>query len=211
MALPTLGEIRMAATFQTVNVTLHASDGWVQLTAGGAANFLRVSHLPPHIPIFLATGNSAPSMTGTAGTGTFVFSTGVPLATQTIVVGSETYTFGATRTGPFTVAIGATNLITATNFTSAVNTDSTLVTASDTSGTVTLTSKVKNIGGNYATTTAATNVAAGGAALTGGTNPNAGYRDSCPSSHFDGAFTGNLYARIPNNSNGEVTVSVWQN
>lgn len=197
--------------FQTNNVTLHPQDGWVEVATSGAAAFLRVSHFPCHIPIFLATGSSAPSLVGSAGTGTVTFSTGVPLATQTVTIGSETYTFAATRTVPFTVAIGATNLLTATNFAAAVNSDSSLVSASDTGGVVTVTSKITNVNGNYALAKTATNVAVSGAAMTGGANPNAGFRDACPSSHFDGAYTGNLYARIPNNSNAEVLISVWQN
>jgi hypothetical protein len=41
--------------------------------------------------------------------------------------------------------------------------------------------------------------------------PNSGgYRFCCESEHFDGAYTGNLYGRIQNNSNDEVIVSVWQ-
>jgi hypothetical protein len=195
----------------TSNATLHPQDGWVLLSSNAPTAFLRVEYFPKHIPVHLAWGSSPPSLAGTAGTGTVTFSTGVPTAGQTVTIGSETYTFAATRTVPFTVAIGGTNLITATNFTAAVQSDSALVSASDTSGVVTLTSKVKTVGGNFALTTNATNVAVSGAALTGGANPNVGFRIPCGGTHFDGAITGNTYARIASNSNGEVVIYAFSN
>jgi hypothetical protein len=42
------------------------------------------------------------------------------------------------------------------------------------------------------------------------TSNTGGFRFCCESEHFNGAYTGNLYGRIQNNSNDEVVVSVWQ-
>jgi hypothetical protein len=193
------------------NTYIKPADGWVALTSAAILEFLRVNHTPHHVPIYLGFGSSAPSLVGTTGTGTVTFSTGVPTAGQTVTIGSETYTFGATRTGPFTVAIAATNLLTATNFTAAVNSDSTVASASDTGGVVTLTSVLLGTVGNVALATNATNVAVSGATLTGGTNPATGFRVDCASVHFDGPFTGNVYARIQQNSNDKVFVSVFAN
>lgn len=198
-------------TVVTGYTLLHPQDGWVEIAATSVANFLRINHTPHHIPIFIYVGNSPPATSPAIATGTVTFSTGVPVAAQTVTIGSETYTFVATRTAPFQVAIGGTNLVTATNFAAAVNSDSKLVTASDTSGTVTLTAILGGTVGNYALATNATNVAVSGANMTGGVNVNPGFRIDCATEHFDGAFTGNVYARIQNNSNDKVNVFVWQN
>lgn len=196
-------------TITTTNTTLHPQDGWVEVNSATVANFMRCSYLPSHIPVWIAFGSSAPSLNGTAGSGTVTFSTGVPTTGQTVTIGTETYTFLAARTGPFTVAIGGTNLITATNFTAAVQSDSALVSAADASGVVTVTSKVKNIGGNYALTETASNVAV--VSMTGATTANSGFRLPCEGSHFDGAVTGNMYARTSSNANAEVIISVFSN
>lgn len=195
----------------TSNATLHPQDGWVLLSSNAPTAFLRVEYFPKHIPVHLSWGSSPPSLSGTAGTGTVTFSTGVPTAGQVVTIGSETYTFAATRTVPFTVAIGGTNLITATNFTAAVQADSALVSAADVSGVVTVTSKVKNVAGNYTLTTNGTNVAVSGAVLTGAANPNVGFRLPCGGAHFDGALTGNTYARIATNSNDKVIIYAFSN
>ena len=190
----------------TSNATLHPQDGWVLLSSNAPSAFLRVEFFPAHIPVHLAWGSSPPSQFGTAGTGTVTFSTGVPTAGQTVTIGSETYTFAASRTVPFTVAIGGTNLVTATNFTAAVNADSALVSAADVSGVVTVTSQLATSAGDYAIATNATNVAVSGAAMTGAANANPGFRLPCGGTHFDGAITGNTYARIATNSNDKVII-----
>jgi len=194
-----------------LNTYIRPENGWVQLTSAAIAQFLRVNHTPHHIPLFLGFGTSAPSLVGSAATGTVTFSTGVPTATQTVTVGSETYTFVVTRTTEYQVAIGATNLLTATNFAAAITSDSALVTSSDTGGVVTLTSILEGAVGNYALATTGTNVAVSGAAMTGGVNPNTGFRVDCGSTYFTGPFTGNVYGRIANNSNDKVFVSVFAN
>jgi phage tail sheath gpL-like len=192
----------------TANIAIHPQDGWVELASGGATAFLRVSHIPHHIPLFLYVGSSAPSTSPAQATGSVVFSTGVPTNGQTVVIGTETYTFVTSGSAPFDVVIGGTYLLTATAFAAAVNANSTLVTASDTSGTVTLTAIASGPNGNYTVSTSATHIA--GTSLTGGALANGGFRDDCASTHFDGAYSGNLYGRIMNNSNDKVVVSIWQ-
>ena len=193
-------------TFSTTQLTPGA--GWVELAAGPSTAFLRVSKNVHHVPVFLFVGSSAPSLNPVAATGSVVFATGVPTAGQTVLIGSETYTFATLRAAAFQVTIGATNLVTATNFAAAVQSDSALVSAIDTSGTVALTAKALGTIGNYTVTTAATHVTA--TSLSGGALAVAGFRMETCDSHFDGAYSGNLYGRIITNSNDSVTVSVWQ-
>jgi len=193
-------------TFSTTKLTPGA--GWVELAAGPSTAFLRVSKNVHHVPVFLFVGSSAPSLNPTNATGSVVFSTGVPTNGQTVLIGTETYTFVTSGSAPFDVVIGATFLLTATAFAAAVNANSQLVTAADVSGTVTLTAISNGPVGNYTVTTAATHVV--GTSLSGGALAVAGFRMETCDTHFDGAYSGNLYGRIITNSNDSVTVSVWQ-
>lgn len=197
----------------TNTFTLHPQDGWVQIAATSVAAFLRINHTPHHVPIFIAVGATAPQV-DTPATGNVVFSTGVPTNGQTVTIGTEVYTFVTSGATGKQVNIGGTNLITATSFAAVVNANSALVSAVDTAGTVALTAiNSGTIGNSITLTTNATNVAVSGAKLTGGVNetPFGGFRIDCASEHFDGAFTGNVYARIQSNSNDKVAVFVWQN
>ncbi len=159
-----------AIAANTKSYFIGPQDGWVEIVTGASTpiNFLRLSAYPHTHPFQVATGASAPITAPAAGTGTFTFSTTGPTDGQTIQIGSETYTFHATRTVAFTVALGADFHAAATNFTAAVNSDSTLVTASDTTDVVTVTSILKGTQGNYALATNGTNVAKSGTAMTGG-------------------------------------------
>jgi hypothetical protein len=121
------------------------------------------------------------------------------------------YTFVASGATGKQVNIGGTNLITATNFTAVVNAQSAIVTAADVSGVVTLTAIDTGPIGNYALATNGTNVSVSGSVLTGGALMNAGFRWDCAKTFFQGAISGTFYARISNNSNGDVKVSVFQN
>ena len=188
------------------NVTIHPQDGWVQLSAG-VTNFLRVSKFPDHVPVFLYAGSSAPTTNPAAATGSVVFTSGIPVATQTITIGTETWTFAATRTGAYTVAIGGTNLVTATNFAAAVNADSVIVSAADVSGTVTITSIATGPQGNLTISGTAAHTTL--TSMTGGALAQAGYRWACHTTHFDSASIDKLWGRILQNSNDKVLVSVW--
>lgn len=103
----------------------------------------------------------------TGSTGSVVFS-GLPTAAQTLLIGSETYTFVASRSAPFEVTIGADATGMGDNLVTAITADSTLVTGVNTTGTVALTSQDTGFATNYALSTAATNVAVSGANMTGG-------------------------------------------
>lgn len=195
----------------TTNVKLRPNDGWVLLTSNAPTAFLRLSKIPHHIPVYLAWGSSPPTLVGANATGTVTFTTGVPTASQTITIGSEVYTFVALRAAPFQVTIGGSNLLTAVNFAAAVNLDSQLVSASNTTGTVTITSVLQGTVGNYALTKTASNVTLSGVAMTGGTDVAAGFRWDCGETYFQGAITGNTYARIQTNNNDKVIVSVMSN
>lgn len=87
----------------TSNVTLNPNDGWVLISPTSVGSFLRISHIPAHVPIYLTVADSLP------------------------------------------------------------------------------------------------------------TTPGIGFRVDCDSVHFDGGFTGNLYARISANATAQVIISVWQN
>lgn len=196
----------------TANISIAPSDGWTLVAT--TPKFVRVSGFPHTHPYYLATGSSAPANDPAQGSGAITFATGVPTANQTVTVGSETYTFKATRVNPFEVAIGGTNLITATNFTNAVNTDSTLVHAVDVAGVVTLTSYVAGTAGNYAFATTGTNTSVGGAAFTGGVNLVIGQLVCHKPWWNNVTMTENLYARVQNsvpnstNSDGKLRLDV---
>lgn len=196
-------------TVVTANYTLHPQDGWVQIASGGVTSFLRLSKREHHVPVFLAFGSSAPSLNPTAGSGTVTFSGGIPTATQTVTIGSEVYTFVASGAMGNQVNIGVDALTTATNFTAVVNAQSAIVTASDTGGVVTLTAISTGTVGNYALSTTGTHVSVSGAALTGGALMNAGFRWESCEVFFECAIANNTYARISNNANDRVNISVF--
>lgn len=189
----------------TANIYLTPNNGWTLVAT--APKFVRVSGFPHTHPYYLAAAASTPLSDPSQGSGTVTFSTGVPTANQTVTVGGETYTFKASRVNPFEVAIGGTNLITATNFTNAVNTDSTLVHAVDVAGVVTLTSYVAGTVGNYALATTGSNTAVSGAAFTGGADPVIGQLVCHKPWWNNVTMTENLYARqvspVPNSSRAD--------
>jgi hypothetical protein len=196
-------------TITTANYQLNPQDGWVQV-ATSASSFLRLSKVPHHLPVWLAFGASAPATVSAAGSGTFTFSGGVPTAGQTVVIGTETYTFRASASLAFEVTIGGSANATATNFAAVVNSTSTLVNASDNlAGVITITAKVPGSAGNYATSSAATHVSAGGAALTGGVDINSGFRWDCSEIFFECAVGVKTWARIAPDQNSFAKISVF--
>lgn len=157
----------MASGPITANTYVGPQDGWVQIAAT-AATFIRVSAYPHTHPFQVFFGSSAPSLFPVRGSGTVTFSTGVPVAGQTITVGTEVYTWRAAATLPFEVTIGTDDTTSATNFTAAVNTFSQIVTASLTSLVVTLTSNLSGSLGNFALATTSAHTAVSGSAFTAG-------------------------------------------
>lgn len=155
----------MAATI-TANTYVGPQDGWIQIAA--TATFIRTSGYPFTHPYQLYFGSAAPSLAPVQGSGTVTFSTGVPVAGQTITVGTEVYTWRAAAALPFEVTIGADDTASAVNFTNAVNLFSSIVTATRSTLVVTLTSNTAGALGNYALATTAAHTAVSGAAFTGG-------------------------------------------
>jgi len=192
----------------TANFTLHPQDGWVQI-GSAAGSFLRIDHFPAHVPIFVTVATSPPSLVSTNATGTITFS-GLPTAGQTVTVDDVIYTFVTTANNTKnTVVIGTTAALTAANLAALI---SSRATATVSGSVVTVTATAQGyIGNTYPLATNATNVTVSGSTLTGGVTANTGFRIECASCHFDGGYTGNLYARISGNSNHDVKVSVWTN
>lgn len=107
---------------------------------------------------------------GKKASGTITF-TGLPVADETFVVNSVTYTFKETAATATEVTIGADATETATNTAAAVDANDPLLTVTSAAGVVTITAASGGTGGNaYTLTEAATNTAVSGATLTGGTN-----------------------------------------
>lgn len=154
----------MATT--TTNFLIGPSDGWVQIAATAAA-FIRVSGFPHTHPYYLSFSTSAPIVNPTFATGEVEF-TGLPTATDTVSIGSETYTFVAAAAAPFEVTIGADADETGDNLVTTITADSTLVSAVNAAGTVTLTPLVSGTAGNYALVDNADNTTVSGANMTGG-------------------------------------------
>ncbi len=178
----------------TVNYSIEPSDGWVQVAT--APKFVRASGFPHTQPYYVYAGASSPPLVTAPGHGTVTFATGVPTAAETVLVGSETYTFRATRTVPFEVTIGVDNATTAANFKTAVNTDSTIVAATGASNVITLTSLLFGASYNYTLSETATNVSVSGAAFTGGVDIVQGVLVAHHPLKINVTMTENLYARV---------------
>jgi hypothetical protein len=193
----------MAGSTSTSNTYIAPSDGWTQISSTVAGLFLRVSGFPHTHPYYLYFGASAPSLQGVRGTGTVTFS-GLPTAGQVVTIGTETYTFRAARALPFEVTIGADATTTGDNFVTAVTTDSQLVTATNSTGTVTLLSKLIGPGGNFTLTENAANTAVSGATMTTGAYPVAGVLMCHKPFVINQAFVQPVWARtanpVPNSS-----------
>lgn len=180
----------------TTNFYIAPSDGWVQIA--DSPDFLRTSAVPHTHQYYIFAGSAAPSLTAAAGTGSVVFATGVPIAGEHVIIGSETYVFRAAASLPFEVTIAATNLLTAVNFATIVNAQSTLVTAINTTGTVALTAKAVGTQGNYALSENATNVSVSGAAMTGGAPPQLGVLNCHKPFWMNVTSADKFFARVQN-------------
>lgn len=96
--------------------------------------------------------------------------TGLPVADETFVVDTQTFTFKALRASAGQVTIGGTAAATATNIATAINTDLTTVTAAASGATVVVTSVAKTAAANLiAFTESATNLTVDGDDTLGGT------------------------------------------
>lgn len=209
----------------TKNYFIGPQDGWVQIHAAGtgssAFHDIRISAYPHTHPFFVFGDSSAtPSNVATAATQTVTFSTGVPIANETVTIGGQVFTFKASRSAPFQVTIGADNATTAANFVSAVNTDSTKAFATAATNVVTLHAYALGTAGNSITLTeAATNVTVGGATLAGGANADMGVlvchkpfevRNSTSTGNVDGIYV-RVQNPVPNSpqSDGRLRLDVY--
>ena len=115
--------------------------------------------------------NLATDTQGTAAQGTITMS-GVAVANETFVIGSQTFTWKASRSAAGEVTIGASAAAACTNIITAVNADMTNVVASQGAGTtVIITATSGGTAGNAIVfTEASTNMAVDGSGTLGGTN-----------------------------------------
>lgn len=127
----------------------------------------KTKYLP--LSVLRAKFDTVPSGTpvnAVAANGVVTFS-GTPVADETLTVGSDVYTFKASRSGPFEITINANNTTQGDNLVTALTADTTEVTASNSSGAVTITAATKGTVGNSivlsesATGTAVTGVTGG--------------------------------------------------
>lgn len=180
----------------TSNFYIAENDGWVEVAS--APTEVRVSGFPHSHPYYLYAGASAPSMNPVLSTGTITVTNagGGPVAGQTITIGTEVYTFAASRVSAFQVAIGADESATAANIVTAITADSSLVSASAAAGVVTLIAKT--VPGGYALSDTATDVAVSGANMSTGTEPVEGVLMCHHAFKTTNKMTDKLYARIVN-------------
>jgi hypothetical protein len=179
----------------TVNYDIGPQDGWVQVA--DAPDFVRTSGQPHSHPYYVYAGSAAPSLTAAAATGEVIFA-GLPDPDDTITIGSEVYTLVAAAADPFEVTIGATADETGANLVSTITANSTLVTASNSSGTVTLTAIAVGTQGNYDLSEDAANTTVSGAALTGGAEIVDGVLVCHHPFEVNVTMTEKLFVRTPN-------------
>jgi hypothetical protein len=188
----------MAAT--TTDLYVRPEDGWV-LAATAPAAFLLIK--PENFfPWWVYVAAAPPAATTTRATGAVIFG-GLPVAAETVTIGGEVFTFRAAAALPFEVTIGADANATAVNFAAAVNTYSTVVTATASLGTVTLTARSPGTAGNAVSLAeAATNTTVSGAFLTTGVDAAVGVpmgRDSnnrLEAFEMQNGTAGNVYIRM---------------
>lgn len=180
----------------TSNFYIAENDGWVEIAS--APTEVRVSGFPHSHPYYLYAGSSAPSLNSVLSTGTITVTnvSGGPTATETFTIGTEVYTFVAARAAPFEVTIGADETATAANIVAAITADSSLVSASNAAGVVTLVAQT--LPGGYALSEAATDVAVSAANMTTGTEPVEGILMCHHPFETYNKMTDKLYARIVN-------------
>lgn len=123
------------------------------------------------IPNVYAT--SSTPVNAVAAVGTITSDNTAPANGGTITIGSETWTVAASRTGAFTVAAGADGDAFLANLRTAINTDSTLVTAGTVNTgahTLPVTWNVKGVVGNSVVfTETCTHITINGSGVLGGT------------------------------------------
>lgn len=127
--------------------------------------------------------------------------TGTPVANETLTIGTQVYTFKATRAVAGEVTINANNTTQGDNLVTAITADQPEVTAVNAAGAVTITAATKGVAGNLivlseaATGTAVTGVTAG--KLDGGVDGTVGTKNQVLFDVVSGA--GYIFVCIDNN------------
>lgn len=196
----------------TANYWISEYDGWVEIAPANSE--VRVSGVPHNHPYYLYAGGSSPSETGSYATGTVILSSTGPVDGDTVTIGSEVYTFVNSAANPFEVEIGVSITETGDNFEAAVLADSSLISASNAAGTITITSVLPGTQGNYALSKNATDVAVSGANMTGGVDAVEGILMCHHPFQTTNPMTDKLYARIVNSvpnskNNGKLRLDVF--
>lgn len=169
-ATPGVGTVTFAGGVPTAAQTLIIGSETYTFRASVSSPFdVLIGGTPADTATNLITAITADStlVVGTSGGSGIVTVTSI----LNTIAGNYAYSTAATHvavTGTTLVGGQDGSLLTGINFTANVNANSGLVTASDTAGVVTLTSKLVGTIGNYALTKTATHVAVSGAVLTGG-------------------------------------------
>lgn len=179
----------------TSNFYIAENDGWVEIA--DAPTEVRVSGFPHTHPYYLYAGTSAPSLNPVAASGTITIS-GLPVADETVTIGSEVYTFKAAAAVPFEVTIGADATATGANLVTSITNHSTLINGSNSLGVVTVTAKIPGSSYNYTLSESATNVVVSGATLTGGVDVVEGILICHHPFQTTNKMTDKLYGRIVN-------------
>lgn len=175
-ATPGVGTVTFAGGVPTAAQTLLIGSETYTFVAAAVLPFdVTIGGTPAATATNLITAITANSTLVTAATG----GSGIVTVTSILntVAGNYAYSTAATHvsvTGTTLTGGQDGSLLTAVNFTSIVNAVSAIVTASDTGGVVTLTSKLVGNLGNYALTKTGTHVAVSGAVLTGGADAELG-------------------------------------
>lgn len=200
--------------FETLDFYIKPSDGWVAVATD--PDYLLIRPTGFHAWLLAITSGAAPSVNGSAATGTIILA-GLPTADDTVTINGVVYKFVAALVDPFDVLIGIDATATGDNLEAAINgaagegttygtgtTASPDVTANNVAGTVTLTSVAKGTTANAITLAeAADNTTVSGATLTGGLNPVQGAKLGRGSDRrieeyiLDKTIAGTVYVKVP--------------
>jgi hypothetical protein len=190
----------MANTGTTANFSIKPSDGWVAVTAA-SAEYMRLRAIPDNHAFYVTSGSSTPASATLPATGTITVAGGVPIANETVTVGTTTYTWKAAAAAATEVTIGADAATSATNLAAKITANSTDVTVANDNGAGVITLKAVAVGaaGNATVLTeASTNVTVSGAGtFTGGTTNVRGYKvDECGFFECHVTNSNNYYIRV---------------
>lgn len=193
--------------FETVDFELRPEDGWVQIANDPTYLFIKPNIFHPWRLAITASG--APASEAVRASQTLTFS-GNALDTETVTIGSVTYTYAAAPASPNDVQVGGTAEDSIDNLVDAINNGATggsphpdVTAVKDSATELTVTAKEPGSSANsIATTETLTNAAWGGATLAGGVDEILGVlmgRNSEKRTEpflLESVITGEVYIRI---------------